>query len=122
MKIEMTKSQTALPQEIPKTMTTFHELARSRDLSQSSQMGQMLKIQLIQTLQILTSSLVCRDHAPFDPSKVTFFAAKDDSDAIDPSNVIDQRTRHAKPSGGYREPGDEEGIPGPEDGTSSGRQ
>jgi hypothetical protein len=49
-------------------------------------------------------------------------AARDDNDAIDQSNVIDQRTRHAKPSGGYREPGDEEGLPGPEDGTSVGAQ
>ncbi|KAG0649652.1 hypothetical protein D0Z07_4066 [Hyphodiscus hymeniophilus] len=47
---------------------------------------------------------------------------KDDNDAIDRSNVINERTRGAKPSGGYREPGDEEGLPGPEDGTSSGRQ
>ena len=49
-------------------------------------------------------------------------AAKDDSDAIDQSNVIGERTRGAKPSGGkYTEPGDEEGLPGPEDGTSSTR-
>jgi hypothetical protein len=34
---------------------------------------------------------------------------------------LDSRTRNAKPSGGYREPGDED-LPGPEDGTSSGRQ
>jgi len=45
--------------------------------------------------------------------------ARDDKDAIDQGNVINERTRHAKPSGGYREPGDEEGLPGPEDGTSS---
>ncbi|MCJ1451966.1 hypothetical protein MMC28_002306 [Mycoblastus sanguinarius] len=44
---------------------------------------------------------------------------KDDSDAIDQGNIIDGRTRGAKPSGGYTEPGDEEGLPGPEDGTSS---
>lgn len=32
------------------------------------------------------------------------------------------RTRHAKPQGpGYREPGDEEGLPGPDDGTSNVR-
>ncbi|KAL9138254.1 MAG: hypothetical protein Q9175_000530 [Cornicularia normoerica] len=47
--------------------------------------------------------------------------AKDDSDAIDQSNIIGGRTRGAKPSGGYTEPGDEEGLPGPEDGTSSTR-
>ena len=45
--------------------------------------------------------------------------ARDDNEAIDQSNIIDERTRGAKPSGGYREPGDEEGLPGPEDGTSS---
>jgi hypothetical protein len=49
-------------------------------------------------------------------------AARDDNEAIDESNIVDGRTRGAKPSGGYREPGDEEGLPGPEDGTSSGRQ
>ena len=45
--------------------------------------------------------------------------ARDDNEAIDQSNIIGERTRGAKPSGGYREPGDEEGLPGPEDGTSS---
>lgn len=44
---------------------------------------------------------------------------RDDSDAIDESNIIDERTRHAKPTDTYREPGDDEGLPGPEDGTSS---
>lgn len=46
--------------------------------------------------------------------------ARDDADAIDQSNIIDGRTRGAKPSGGYAEPGDEEGLPGAEDGTSRG--
>ncbi|KAG4421814.1 hypothetical protein IFR04_005064 [Cadophora malorum] len=45
--------------------------------------------------------------------------ARDDNEAIDESNIIDEKTRHAKPTGSYREPGDEEGLPGPEDGTSS---
>ncbi|KAL9621676.1 MAG: hypothetical protein Q9160_003929 [Pyrenula sp. 1 TL-2023] len=36
---------------------------------------------------------------------------RDDADAIDKSNIVGDRTRHAKPSGGYREPGDNEGIP-----------
>ncbi|KAL8655561.1 MAG: hypothetical protein Q9210_000811 [Variospora velana] len=45
--------------------------------------------------------------------------AQDDKDAIDQSNVIGGRTRGAKPSGGYAEPGDEEGLPGPDDGTSA---
>lgn len=46
--------------------------------------------------------------------------AADDKDAIDESNILDGgRTRGAKPEGGYREPGDDEGLPGPEDGTSS---
>ncbi|KAI0839225.1 hypothetical protein F5Y06DRAFT_295845 [Hypoxylon sp. FL0890] len=44
---------------------------------------------------------------------------RDDREAIDKSNIIDERTRHAKPSNGtYRQPGDEEGLP-TEDGTSS---
>ncbi|KAI0881588.1 uncharacterized protein GGS22DRAFT_196498 [Annulohypoxylon maeteangense] len=38
--------------------------------------------------------------------------ARDDKDAIDASNIIDERTRHARPlSGTYRMPGDEEGLP-----------
>ena len=45
-------------------------------------------------------------------------SARDDVDAIDQSNIVGGRTRGAKPSGGYREPGDEEGLPGPDDGTS----
>ncbi|TPX07700.1 uncharacterized protein E0L32_010596 [Thyridium curvatum] len=44
---------------------------------------------------------------------------RDDNDAIDTDNIIDERTRGAKPREGYAEPGDEEGLPGPEDGTSS---
>jgi hypothetical protein len=48
---------------------------------------------------------------------------RDENEAIDKSNIIEgERTRGAKPSGGYREPGDEEGLPGPEDGTSQGGQ
>ena len=43
---------------------------------------------------------------------------QDEKDAIDPSNTVENRTRGAKPSGGYAEPGDEEGLPGPDDGTS----
>ena len=33
---------------------------------------------------------------------------KDDAEAIDHDNIISERTRGAKPAGGYREPGDEE--------------
>jgi len=44
---------------------------------------------------------------------------RDDNEAIDQSNVVEGRTRGAKPTGKYTEPGDEEGLPGPEDGTSS---
>lgn len=46
-------------------------------------------------------------------------AARDETEAIDKSNIIEEKTRGAKPTGSYREPGDEEGLPGPEDGTSS---
>lgn len=31
------------------------------------------------------------------------------------------KTRHAKPRGTYKEPEDEEGLPGPDDGTSAVR-
>ena len=48
------------------------------------------------------------------------FPERDEADAIDKSNILKGgRTRGAKPSGQYTEPGDEEGLPGPEDGTSS---
>ncbi|UNI13893.1 hypothetical protein JDV02_000589 [Purpureocillium takamizusanense] len=36
---------------------------------------------------------------------------RDDAEAIDKSNIIKDRTRHAEPQAGYREPGDNEGIP-----------
>jgi len=57
---------------------------------------------------------------PFPCRSTDRVAAKDDSDAIDQSNIIGGRTRGAKPSGGYKEPGDEEGLPAA-DGTSSTR-
>ncbi|KAI1397220.1 hypothetical protein F4819DRAFT_472744 [Hypoxylon fuscum] len=45
--------------------------------------------------------------------------SRDDKEAIDSSNIIDEPLRHAKPATGtYREPGDDEGLPD-EDGTSS---
>ncbi|KAF4306550.1 hypothetical protein GTA08_BOTSDO05566 [Botryosphaeria dothidea] len=48
---------------------------------------------------------------------------RDDKDAIDESNIISDRTRGAaKKAGTYAEPGDEEGLPGAEDGTSAIRQ
>lgn len=37
---------------------------------------------------------------------------QDEQDAISEDNIIDSRTRGAKPSGGYQEPGDEEGLGG----------
>ncbi|KAI9811299.1 MAG: hypothetical protein M1832_000913 [Thelocarpon impressellum] len=46
---------------------------------------------------------------------------RDDNEAIDESNIIGDRTRGAGPRGGYREPGDDEGLPGPEDGSSANR-
>ena len=42
---------------------------------------------------------------------LTAFVEHDDVDAIDESNIIDERTRGAKPAVSYREPGDEEGLP-----------
>jgi len=46
----------------------------------------------------------------------------DEKEAIDKSNIIGGgKTRGAKPTGTYQEPGDEEGLPGPEDGTSATR-
>ncbi|KAI9831546.1 MAG: hypothetical protein M1819_004776 [Sarea resinae] len=72
---------------------------------------------------------VQKDDAPLDDPYQPKFSNSDeqlqadDADAIDSSNIIGSKTRGAKPrTGGYGEPGDEEGLPGPEDGTSSGRQ
>lgn len=37
---------------------------------------------------------------------------RDDVEAIDESNIVDSRTRHAQPERGtYKEPGDTEGLP-----------
>jgi len=52
-------------------------------------------------------------------TSLTPLTEADDKNAIDQSNVINERTRGAaKSSGTYQEPGDEEGLPGPDDGTS----
>ncbi|KAB2576526.1 hypothetical protein BFW01_g2892 [Lasiodiplodia theobromae] len=49
--------------------------------------------------------------------------ARDDKEAINEENIVPGRTRGAtKKAGTYAEPGDEEGIPGPEDGRSAIRQ
>ncbi|KAF2189530.1 hypothetical protein K469DRAFT_736853 [Zopfia rhizophila CBS 207.26] len=48
---------------------------------------------------------------------------RDDREAIDRSNVLEGRTRGAtKKPGTYVEPGDEEGLPGPHDGSSATRK
>ncbi|KAH7139335.1 hypothetical protein B0J11DRAFT_589081 [Dendryphion nanum] len=48
---------------------------------------------------------------------------RDDTEAIDESNIISSRTRGAtKEAGTYTEPGDDEGLPGPDDGTSAVRK
>lgn len=44
---------------------------------------------------------------------VDILTARDDKDAIDQSNILDERTRGATAKQGtYREPGDEEGLGG----------
>lgn len=54
---------------------------------------------------------------------VYLYTEADESQAIDKDNIIEDRTRGAAPAKGtYTEPGDDEGLPGPEDGTSSGAQ
>lgn len=53
---------------------------------------------------------------------LTLCAERDEADAIDRSNIIESRTRGAtKEAGTYAEPGDDEGLLGPEDGTSATR-
>lgn len=55
--------------------------------------------------------------------EVNEYVARDDTEAISEENILDgDRTRGAKPKGGYTEPGDEEGLGGPDDGVSSGAQ
>ncbi|THW96359.1 hypothetical protein D6D17_07171 [Aureobasidium pullulans] len=45
---------------------------------------------------------------------------QDEKAAMNEDNIIDGgRTRGAKPTGSYQEPGDDEGLPGPDDGTSA---
>lgn len=69
------------------------------------------------TLPLSLSHTHSHTHSPLPPT------AKDDLD-IDKTNILESRTRGAaKDQGSYTEPGDEEGLPGPdEDGTSRGRQ
>ncbi|KAL8862102.1 MAG: hypothetical protein Q9178_001557 [Gyalolechia marmorata] len=57
---------------------------------------------------------------PIDPATADSDQAleQDDKEAIDKSNIVGGRTRGAKPSDGYAEPGDEEGLP-ENDGTSA---
>jgi hypothetical protein len=56
---------------------------------------------------------------PTKTSKLTTSTEADDKNAIDQSNILNERTRGAaKSAGTYQEPGDEEGLPGPDDGTS----
>ncbi|KAF2097304.1 hypothetical protein NA57DRAFT_77557 [Rhizodiscina lignyota] len=51
------------------------------------------------------------------------YLAQDDKEDIDKDNIIDSRTRGAaKKAGTYAEPGDEEGLPGADDGTSAIRK
>ena len=72
--------------------------------------------------ETLGTFFILRSDIKSTPMEISLYlpmiVAKDDADAIDQSNIIGGRTRGAKPSGGYAEPGDEEGLPGPEDGTS----
>jgi hypothetical protein len=50
------------------------------------------------------------------------YTARDEKEAIDTHNIVKGRTRGAtKKAGTYQEPGDEAGLPGPDDGTSSTR-
>jgi hypothetical protein len=44
-------------------------------------------------------------------TSLSYLLERDDQDAIDKSNILNERTRHAKPEGTYREPGDTEGLP-----------
>jgi hypothetical protein len=59
-------------------------------------------------------------------SRANFNTERDEKDAIDESNILEERTRGAtKKSGTYAEPGDDEGLESVvdgNDGTSSGRQ
>ncbi|EKG20262.1 hypothetical protein MPH_02379 [Macrophomina phaseolina MS6] len=67
---------------------------------------------------------VQKDEAPVeDPIDANTADTRDDNEAIDKGNIVSDRTRGAaKKAGTYVEPGDEEGLPGPEDGRSAIRQ
>jgi hypothetical protein len=51
---------------------------------------------------------------------LTLSTEQDEKEAIDKGNIMKGRTRHAKPTGRYTEPGDEDNLPA-EDGTSAVR-
>jgi hypothetical protein len=60
----------------------------------------------------LTPSLVCPILMYKHNMITNIFLERDDKDAIDESNIIEERTRGAtQPGGTYTEPGDEEGLP-----------
>jgi hypothetical protein len=72
-------------------------------------------------MQLSVSSPISRYKGP--KHKLIIESEQDEAEAIDKSNILGGgRTRGAKqPSGTYQEPGDEDGLPGPEEGTSSTR-
>lgn len=64
-------------------------------------------------------SLVCQRLSVLQSVPSNTITERDEKDAIDKSNIIEERTRGAaQPGGTYQEPGDEEGLPA-DDGTSS---
>jgi hypothetical protein len=60
----------------------------------------------------LGTSLGCNNCWPIAIANNSGETERDDNEAIDKSNIVDGRTRGAKPDGGsYREPGDDEALP-----------
>jgi len=53
---------------------------------------------------------------------IDYETERDEAEAIDTNNILKGgRTRGAEPTGTYTEPSDVEGLPGPDNGTSSVR-
>ena len=83
-------------------------------------LGKLISLNLLPRYQQALMALV---ENKWNSKRLILVAERDEKEAIDKSNILKgDRTRHAtKPAGTYREPGDEEGLPGPDDGTSNVR-
>ncbi|KAI9166535.1 hypothetical protein HJFPF1_02642 [Paramyrothecium foliicola] len=124
----MLKSQPSFQSQIPKPFTTKHNFNMSNRGYDDAPSGE-IQDDSYATGRGNTSSSgpvpVQSDNAkvedPIDANTADSDAQleRDDNEAIDKGNIMNERTRGAKPATNYREPGDDEGLPGPDDGRSA---